>query len=89
MKVFYDPKFYEKLKKVDVRIRKSVKKQMLLFSKSPIDPSLRNHALQGEWQGYRSIDITNDVRAIYKKVQVREDIVAYFAIFGTHRELYG
>lgn len=89
MKVFYDPEFYEKLKKVDVRIRKSVKKQMLLFSKNPNDPALCNHALRHEWQGYRSIDITNDVRAIYKEVRVREDIVAYFAIFGTHKELYG
>lgn len=89
MKVFYDPTFYEKLKKINVRIRKSVKERMLLFSKNPIDPSLHNHALRDEWQGYRSINITNDVRAIYKEVQVREDIIAYFAIFGTHKELYG
>lgn len=89
MKVFYDSAFYEKLKKVNVRIRKSLKERMLLFSKNPNDPALHNHALRDEWQGYRSIDITNKVRAIYKEVLVRQDIVAYFAIFGTHKELYG
>lgn len=89
MKVFYDPAFYEKLKKVNVRIRKSVKERMLLFSKNPNDLALNNHALRDEWQGYRSIDITNDIRAIYKELQIGEDIVDYFEIFGTHKELYG
>lgn len=89
MIIKYSPSFFEKLKKVDVRIRKSVKKKMLLFSKNPNDPSLHNHMLRDKWQGYRSINITNDVRALYKEVQIGEDVVAYFVIVGTHKELYG
>ena len=62
---------------------------MLLFSKNPNNPSLHNHALRDEWQGYRSINITNDVRALYKEVQIGQGNVAYFVTVGTHKELYG
>ena len=88
MNVFYDPAFLEKLKKVDVKIRKSVKERMLLFSNSPDDPRLDNHPLQEEYREYRSIDIASDHRAIYKEVQIGDEIVAYFVALGTHKELY-
>lgn len=89
MKIVYDRAFFDKLKKVDVRIRKRVKRQMLIFSKNPNDPSLHNHALRDEWKGYRSINITNDVRALYKEVQIGQNNLAYFVTVGTHKELYG
>lgn len=89
MNVVYDPDFLEKLKKVDVRIRKSIKEKILLFSNSPNDPQLDNHPLQEKYQGYKSIDITFDYRAIYKEVQIGGEIVAYFVVLGTHKELYG
>lgn len=88
MRIVYDPVFFEKLKKVDVKIRKSVKVRILLFSKNPHDPQLNNHPLQRRWQGYRSIDITADWRAIFKEVTIRNDIVAYFVAIGTHKQLY-
>ena len=88
MKVIYDPVFFRKLKKVDVRIRKRVKERIFLFSKNPNNPQLNNHALRKEYQGYRSIDITSDWRAIYREVQIGKDIIAYFVVLGTHDELY-
>lgn len=89
MKIVYDPDFLEKLKKVNVRIRKRVKERVFLFSKDPNTLQLNNHPLKEEFQGYRSIDITNNWRAIYKETKTGEDIVAYFVTIGTHRELYG
>lgn len=89
MKVFYDPSFYKKLKKVDVRIRKSVKEKILIFSKNPNDLQLNNHPLKREYEGYRSIDVTEDWRALYKEVQIANETIAYFTVFGTHDELYG
>ena len=50
-----------------MRIRKEVDEKLHLFSKNPHDLGLRNHAVQKEWEGFRSIDVTNDYRAIYKK----------------------
>lgn len=89
MKVFYDPAFYEKLKKVDVRTLKSVKEKLLAFSKNPNDLQLNNHELKREYEGYRSIDITADWRAIYKEIRERDENIAYFVLLGTHDQLYG
>lgn len=89
MKIVYDPAFITSLKKVDVRVRKSFKERMLLFSKDPNNLQLDNHALRGKYQGYRSIDITADYRAIYRERYEGEEIIAYFTELGTHKQLYG
>lgn len=89
MKIVYDPAFLEKLQKVDVRVRKSAKERLLLFSKDPNDPQLDNHPLREQYVGYRSIDITADYRALYKERSAEKDIVAQFVMLGTHKELYG
>ena len=88
MKIIYDPAFLQKLKKVDVRIRKSLKRRILLFSKNPNDPQLNNHPLAREYSGYRSIDITSDWRALYKELHGDMEITAYFVLLGTHDQLY-
>lgn len=88
MIVKYSPAFFDKLKKVDVRIRKSVKENILLFSKNPQDPQLNNHPLKREYHGFRSIDITADYRAIYKEIREGKKVIAYFVTIGIHKELY-
>ena len=89
MKIVYDPAFVKTLKKINVRIRKSFKERILLFSKDPYSLQLDNHTLRKKYQGYRSIDITVDYRAIYKERQEGKEILAYFTLLGTHTELYG
>ena len=88
MKVAYDPAFYAKLKKVNVRIKKSVKERISIFSKNPNDPQLNNHPLKRQYQGYNSIDITADYRALYKLGKIGDEIFAYFVLLGTHSGLY-
>ena len=88
MTIKYSPSFLEIFKKVDVRIRKSFKQRILIFSKNPNDLQLNNHALKKERQGYRSIDVNADYRAVYQEVVMREELVAYFVALGTHDELY-
>jgi len=88
MKIVYDPVFINTVKKVSVRIRKSFKERILLFSKDPYNLQLNNHALREKYQGYRSIDITADYRAIYKERHEGEELIAYFIQLGTHEELY-
>lgn len=85
MIIKYDPAFLQKLKKVDVRIRKQFKKQIAVFTKEPLNPQLNNHPLEREYMGYRSIDITNDWRAIYTEKVEGE---AYFESIGTHDKLF-
>ena len=87
--IFTNKEFIELYKKVDVRIRKEIDEKLHIFGKNPHDLGLRNHELQKEWEGFRSIDVTNDYRAIYKEVHEGEEINAYFVALGTHEELYG
>ncbi|HBQ51245.1 TPA: hypothetical protein DD690_04675 [Candidatus Daviesbacteria bacterium] len=88
MTVKYDPDFLQKLKKVDVRVRNHFKKAIAVFTRDPFNPELNNHSLKREYTGYRSIDITNDWRALYAEKTEGDDTVAYFVIFGTHDEFY-
>lgn len=88
MTIRYSPTFFRKLKKADVKIKKSVKKRILLFSKNPHDPQLNNHSLKKEYKGHRSINVTADWRALFTEKREGKDSIAYFVDIGTHRELY-
>ena len=87
--IFSTKGFINLYKKADVRIKKEVDEKLRIFGKNPHDLGLRNHELHEEWEGYRSIDISNDYRAVYEEVQEGEEINAYFIALGTHDELYG
>ena len=89
MKVKFSKEFIKKYKKANVRIRNRVDEQILLFENNPNESSLRHHSLHNEWLGYKSIDITDDYRAIYEEVETEKDVSAYFIDLGTHKELYG
>jgi len=88
MKKQLSPLFFEKLKTVDVRIRKSFEEKIVVFEKNPFDPRLNNHPLKEPYEGLRSIDITSDYRAVYEEVPAGKETVAYFSLLGTHKELY-
>lgn len=80
--------FRRKYKKQNVRIRKTIDQALQKFSKNAFDLSLRNHRLQRELQGFRSIDINFDYRAIYEEIKEENGSFAYFDNFGTHEELF-
>ena len=48
--------------------------------------TLNNHQLHGEYRQYRSINITADLRLIYRK---SEDGTFYLITVDTHSNLYG
>ncbi len=87
--VYSNKEFIKLYKKADVRIRKSTDERLRIFGKNPFEAGLNNHPLRDEREGYRSIDITNDYRAIYKEAKEGEEMNAYFVALGTHEELYG
>ena len=88
MRVQYDPSFYRKYKRLDVRIQNKFDQKIEVFLKKPNEPSLNNHLLEREYAGHRSIDITNDYRAIYYEEVIGNEVVVNFVIIGTHDELY-
>lgn len=75
-------KAYDRL---DSKVQRSFKRRLLKFRNDPFQVELNNHPLKGRWQGYRSINISGDFRAIYKNVDT--DRVVFVAI-GSHSQLY-
>ncbi len=78
--------FLKQFKVLRPKQRERFYERLDLFKKNPHDKALRDHALKGKYKGYRSIDIENDLRALY---YVKEDVVVIFGFIGTHSQLYG
>lgn len=57
-----------------------------LFLRQPVHPLLNNHKLMGKYGGYRSFNITGDIRVVFKE---HPSDVVLFARIGTHSQLYG
>ena len=77
--------FDKQYSKLNDKTKTIYKNRIVMFKNNPFDFRLRNHALKGRYLGYRSIDVTGDVRALYT---VKGDIVIIFGFIGTHSQLY-
>lgn len=88
MIVRFTNEFLSQYKKADVRVRNKTDDCLRIFRRNPNDLQLKNHKLKREWVGHRSINIISDWRAIYKEVQLTDEMVVYFVALGTHRQLY-
>lgn len=75
-------KQYNKLTKPQ-KIR--FKERRDIFLQDEFSPTLNNHALKGTYQGYRSINVSGDIRAIYRKNA--QNVI--FVTIGSHSSLYG
>ena len=84
MRLDYHKGFRKQYKKFPPKIRERFQQRLLLFVEDPFNPVLGNHQLHGRWDGFRSIDITGDIRAIYEEL----DDLAYFVAIGSHSQLY-
>lgn len=65
--------------------QRRLKETFLIFQNEPQHPNLYNHALTGQWKGYRSISFGGDWRAHYEVIN--KDTVLFVAV-GTHSQLY-
>lgn len=72
-----------------LEIKAAFREARELFYDDTHHPSLRNHALREKYTGFRSIDITNDWRAVFKVRETEKQTTATFYFLGTHDELYG
>lgn len=85
MKIFFHKNFKKDLKKLSKRNQDKIKQRIKLFMQDPFDEALRNHSLKGKYTDYRSIDITGDLRAIFKLINSHQCI---FVSINTHSNLY-
>ena len=84
--VEYKKRFLKQLAKLPIRIQQRTRDRVADFLAGRNLQELHDHALTGNYLGYRSINVTGDVRALY---YLREDgEVVVFALIGTHSQLY-
>ncbi|MBU2524093.1 type II toxin-antitoxin system mRNA interferase toxin, RelE/StbE family [Patescibacteria group bacterium] len=63
--------------------------RLSLFQKQPTHPTLRNHKLKGKLKAYCSINITGDIRAVYRIEELdKKESTVKFVRLGSHSELY-
>jgi addiction module RelE/StbE family toxin len=85
MNIRFSKKFEKQLAKCTPKIEQRFYKHLTTFRTNPYSPELNNHALKGKYQGFYSINVTGDVRALYTKHGTK---VIIFGFIGTHSQLY-
>ncbi|MDD2870508.1 MAG: type II toxin-antitoxin system mRNA interferase toxin, RelE/StbE family [Candidatus Gracilibacteria bacterium] len=88
MKIKYNKKFTKKFEKLDKIIQEKTISRIDDFQKTPFSVILNNHALTGDYKGYRSINITGDFRAIFREYPDGTYEFVEFIDIGTHSQLY-
>lgn len=85
MYLHYSKLFKKKYKALSPQIKSKVEEKLAIFVADQFDEVLNNHKLNGEYKGYRSINITGDIRIVYR---VEDDTICYLHTIGTHSDLY-
>ncbi len=81
----FSQKFKKQFKRLDSKTKVRFNERMSIFLNDQYDQILNNHKLHGEFADLRSINITSDIRVVYKKIS-KDEILLYQ--IGTHSELY-
>ena len=85
MKIVFHRNFEKQYKRLRATEKKRFKERLYIFKRDEFNSVLNNHPLRGTYKGYRSINITGDLRAIYK--MIARDVFLFVAI-DTHHNLY-
>lgn len=85
MTIVFRDYFVKDFKKLPPKIQEKFYERLKIFKKDQLDQILSNHALQGKYLNHRSINITGDIRAVFKKIG--DEI--HFVAIGSHSKLYG
>jgi len=85
MKVSFQKNFSKQFEKLPDKIKIKVREKVKVFISNPFNVQLNNHPLKGIYLNYRSINITGDLRAIYKYLNEDECV---FVALGSHSQLY-
>ena len=85
MKIRVHKHFEKQYKKLRLNEKKKFQERSEIFLSNPSNRLLNSHPLHGRFGGYRSINITGDLRVVYRMIAID---VAYFVAIGRHRDLY-
>jgi len=85
MKIRFHKNFNKQYQKLKQAQKQKTQERLVLFLEDPFSLILANHPLKGKHKGYRSINITGDLMAVYKFMSEQECI---FVAIDTHSNLY-
>lgn len=80
----YSSQFKKQYKKLSKKVQIQTKTRVNILIEDEFSSILKNHKLQGEFSKYRSINITSDIRLVYRKTTEG----FYFLAIGSHSRLY-
>lgn len=86
MRVDFHKHFDKQYKKLSDTQKSKFKLRLAVFVEDRYDVILNNHALKGDYNGYRSINVAGDLRAIYIEHSTAH---IEFTYIGSHSQLYG
>lgn len=86
MQIYFKAKFVRQYNKLSTKMQKQFDDRLELFVEDPTTPLLRIHPLLGHMDGHWSMNVSGDIRAVYR---YEGDTVIVFALIGTHSQLYG
>lgn len=84
--VDFTKKFWKQYYKLPKKLQTQFDNRFQLFLADQSDPRLRVHSLKAQYAGYWSMDVTGDLRALFRR---EGDRIVIFAFIGTHSQLYG
>lgn len=85
MKIKLHRNFEKRFKKLKNSEKKKFKERRDLFLRDEYSPILNNHSLKGKYKGFRSINITRDLRVVYRREPGNTVI---FVVIDSHSNLY-
>jgi addiction module RelE/StbE family toxin len=86
MVIQYSPDFKKQYAKLSKKFQEQFDERLLLFLEDPAHPLLRIHPLKGAFAGYWSMNVSGDLRALFRR---DGDHIIIFALIGTHSQLCG
>ena len=84
MSIYLHKDFKRGYKKLTKAQKEKFKERRDLFLQDQFNPILNNHALLGKHKGYRSFNVTGDLRVIFR---VKEDFIIFIKV-DSHSNLY-
>ena len=88
LRIEFTSHFNKQRKAAPAEIKIAFREVFVLFLEDPKHPQLRNHSLKRKLAGYKSIDITEDWRALFKEAKTSKQKIITFHKLGTHEKLY-
>ena len=85
MIIKFHKNFEKQYRKLLSKQKKSFKEKIKILLEDEFNPVLNSHPLRGKYSGYRSINVSGDLRAIYKR-ETKGNVV--FVTIDKHSNLY-